>query len=75
MKPAGLVGKGLVKAKCFVGDENGRRGVALRTSGVQVVRGFVGFAALKPFVVGQMVVGFVGKRACRQKWPLWVVVK
>jgi len=44
-------------------------------SGVQVVRGFVGFAACKPFEAGQMAMGFVGKRACRPKWPLWVVVR
>ena len=73
--PWAWLAKGPVRAKCFVGDENGRRGVALRTSGVKVVRGFVGFAVCEPFVVGQMVVGFVGKRACRQKWPLWVVVR
>ena len=66
--------KGLVKAKCFVGDENGRRGVVPQ-SGVQVTRGFVGSAACKPFEAGQMAMGFVGKRACRQKWPLWVVVR
>ena len=65
--------KGLVKAKCFVGDENGRRGAALRTSGVKAVQGFVGFAALKPFEGGQTAVGFVGKWPGCSKWPLWVV--
>ena len=40
-----------------------------------MVRGFVGFAVCKPIEVGQKAVGFVGKRACCQKWLLWVVVR
>ena len=57
--PRAWLAKGLVKAKCFVGNENGRRGVVLRTSGVKGVRGFVGFAACQPF------------EARQTAWALW----
>ena len=44
-------------------------------SGVEVVRGFVGFVASKLFEAGQMAVGFAGKRFGCSKWLLWAAVR
>ena len=71
----GLVGKGAGERRSTGLAMKAIGAVFCPETGVKAVRGFVGFAVCKLFEADQMVVGFVGKWACRQKWPLWVVVR